>query len=167
VVKISGSRTIEAKVGQPVDLAAIVTDDGVPKARGLGAFSGGAAVGRAAAPPDPAQALAAAARIRQFVLGPPVRITVGKNVGLHLSWYEYRGPASAPVEFTPMQIKVWEDTRAGANSPWAPICLPPAMPSDGKVIAKATFSQPGTYVLRALADDGALTGYEDVTVTVR
>ena len=66
-----------------------------------------------------------------------------------------------------MQIKVWEDTRAGANSPWAPIWLPPAMPADGKLTAKATFSEPGTYVLRALADDGALTGYEDVTVTVK
>jgi hypothetical protein len=167
VVKIAGSKTIEAKVGQPVDLAALVTDDGVPKARGLGAFSGGAAVGRGSAPPDPAQAAAAAARIRQFVLGPPIRITVGKNVGLHLSFYQYRGPSNATVAFTPMQIKVWEDTRAGANSPWAPIWLPPAMPSDGKITAKATFSEPGTYVLRALADDGALTGYEDVTVTVK
>ena len=27
-------------------------------------------------------------------------------------------------------------------------------------------SQPGTYVLRGLADDGALTGYDEVTVTV-
>ncbi len=167
VVKIDGSRTIEAKVGQPVDLAAIVTDDGVPKARGLGAFGGGAAVGRASTPPDPAQAAAAQARIRNFILGPPIRITVGKNVGLHLSWYEYRGPANAPVAFTPMQIKVWEDTRAGANSPWAPIWLPPPMPADGRITAKATFSQPGTYVLRALADDGALTGFEEVTVTVK
>jgi hypothetical protein len=166
VVKIDGSKSIQAKVGEPVDLAAIVTDDGVPKARGLGAFGGGSAVGRGGAAPDPAQAAAAQARIRNFILGPPVRITVGKNVGLHLSFYEYRGPASATVSFTPMQIKVWEDTRAGANSPWAPIWLAPGMPADGKVIARATFSEPGTYVLRALADDGALTGFEDVTVTV-
>jgi hypothetical protein len=31
---------------------------------------------------------------------------------------------------------------------------------------KATFSEPGTYVLRALASDGGLIAYEDVTVTV-
>jgi hypothetical protein len=29
-----------------------------------------------------------------------------------------------------------------------------------------TFDQPGTYVLRALADDGALTAGENITVTV-
>jgi len=40
------------------------------------------------------------------------------------------------------------------------------MPSDGRITAQATFSEPGTYVLRALADDGALTGGQDVTVTV-
>jgi hypothetical protein len=28
------------------------------------------------------------------------------------------------------------------------------------------FDTPGTYVLRALADDGALLGYQDLTVTV-
>ena len=49
---------------------------------------------------------------------------------------------------------------------WAPIWVPPDMPADGKVTVHATFSQPGTYVLRSLADDGALTGYDEVTVTV-
>ena len=99
-------------------------------------------------------------------LRPPTRVTVGKNVGLHLSWLEYRGPSDAPVTFDPIQIKPWEDTRAGANSPWAPIWMPPPMPADGKITVHATFSQPGTYQLRALADDGALTGFDDVTVTV-
>jgi hypothetical protein len=166
VVKIDGSRTITAKVGVPVDLAAIVTDDGVPKSRALGALSGGAAVGREGQPPDPAVAERNAARLRAIIMGPPIRITVGKNVGLHLSWFEYRGPEGATVTFSPDQIKAWEDTRAGANSPWAPIWLPPAMPADGRIAAKATFSEPGTYVIRALADDGALTFGQDVTVTV-
>jgi hypothetical protein len=65
-----------------------------------------------------------------------------------------------------MQIKVWEDTRTGANSPWAPLWNPPPVPSDGKHTATATFDRPGTYVLRALADDGALFGWQDLTVTV-
>ena len=30
----------------------------------------------------------------------------------------------------------------------------------------ATFSEPGTYVLRCLTDDGALTGSDDVTIVV-
>jgi hypothetical protein len=166
VVKVAGPKTISAKVGVPVEVAAIVTDDGVPKRRDLGALSAGAAVGRTSAPADPAQAEQAAARIRAFVTRPPIRITVGKNVGLHLSWFAYRAPVNAPVAFTPNQIKAWEDTRAGANSPWAPIWVPPAMPADGRVVAQAVFREPGTYVLRGLADDGALTGYDDVTVTV-
>jgi hypothetical protein len=40
------------------------------------------------------------------------------------------------------------------------------MPQDGKVVVHATFSEPGTYTLRGIADDGALTGYDEVTVTV-
>ena len=173
VVKIEGDHTRTAKVGQPIDLSAIVTDDGVPKRRGAGGsvFSTGAAVGNGrggsappAAPADPAAALQLAARIRGAALGPPTRITVGKNVGLHLSWFVYRGPGQ--VTFDPQQIKSWEDTRAGANSPWAPIWLPPNMPADGRIPVKITFSQPGTYTLRALADDGALTGGDNVTITV-
>ena len=35
-----------------------------------------------------------------------------------------------------------------------------------QLTVQATFSEPGTYVLRSLADDGALTGYDDVTVVV-
>jgi len=40
------------------------------------------------------------------------------------------------------------------------------MPADGRVVVKVTFADPGTYVLRGLADDGALFGSEEVTVTV-
>ena len=91
---------------------------------------------------------------------------MGKNVGLHLSWFSYRNPDGATVTFDPIQVKPWEDTRAGANSPWAPLWAPPEMPADGKITVHATFSAPGTYVLRGVADDGALTGFDAVTVTV-
>ena len=70
------------------------------------------------------------------------------------------------MTFTPEQIMSWEDTRAGANSPWAPIWVPPAMPADGKVAVQVTFTEPGVYVLRSRADDGALTADGQVTVTV-
>jgi hypothetical protein len=169
VVKVDGTRTLTAKVGQPLTIVTVVTDDGIPKRRGSGLS--GAAVSRAAArgaseaapttpPPPEAQAR------RNVATLPPTRVTVGKNVGLHLSWLTYRSPVGAPVAFDPIQIKAWEDTRAGANSPWAPIWTPPEMPADGKITVRATFSQPGTYVLRGVADDGALTGYDEVTVTV-
>jgi hypothetical protein len=83
---------------------------------------------------------------------------------LHLSWFVYRG--AGKVTFDPPQVKAWEDTRTGSNSPWAPLWVPPALPKDGKWEAQALFDQPGTYVLRALADDGALLANEDLTVTV-
>ena len=189
IVKVEGSKTLAAKVGQPVTIVTSVTDDGIPKPRAFG-LAGGAANNRrtpssgAAAPapaapaaqaapaggapaaPGAAAAPPAASPFINAATNPPVRVTVGKNVGLHLSWIIYRGVADAPVTFDPIQIKAWEDTRAGANSPWAPIWRAPEMPADGKITARLTFSQPGTYVLRGYADDGALTGYDEVAVTV-
>jgi hypothetical protein len=97
-------------------------------------------------------------------MNPPARITVGKITGLHLSWFVYRG--AGKVAFSPEQVKTWEDTRAGMNSPWAPLWTPPKMPADGKIVVQATFAEPGTYVLKALADDGSLLGEDGVTVTV-
>ncbi len=168
VVKIEGAATRTAKVGEPLALVAVVTDDGIPKRRASGGSSavsnpGSTAAARPSAP-DPAQV---AQRLQRAMMAPPTRITVGKNVGLHLSWFTYRAPDGAPVTYEPGQIKPWEDTRAGANSPWAPIWVPPALSPDGRIPVTVTFAKPGTYVLRALADDGALTGGADVTVEVR
>jgi hypothetical protein len=167
VAKVEGPKTLAAKVGQPLTLTMMVTDDGVPKPRGAGLA--GAAVSLpgsrrdtaadSSAPPGSENAL----RVNRTML-PPSRSTVGKNVGLHLSWFVYRG--AGKVTFDPEQIKAWEDTRTGANSPWAPIWTAPEMPKDGKVVVHATFSEPGIYTLRGIADDGALTGYDEVTVTV-
>ncbi|MGC4081928.1 MAG: hypothetical protein QM736_07425 [Vicinamibacterales bacterium] len=169
VVAIEGQKTRTVKIGQPVEIITKVTDDGVPRRRqGGGLGGGGLAVGRTNAPQDPAAAAAAAQaaqqRLARLAMAPPTRITVGKNVGLHLSWFVYRGPGD--VTFEPSQIKPWEDTRAGANSPWAPLWIPPTMPADGRVPVKVSFTEPGTYVLRALADDGALTGGDNITITV-
>ena len=168
-----------AKVGQPVSLVATVTDDGVPKAitqeeltealraraRAASGTLEGSGGGATANSPTAAAAPAATPPARPNpALSPPNRVTVGKNLGLHLSWFVYRG--AGPATFTPAQIKSWEDTRAGANSPWAPLWFAPPLPADGKLVNEVSFSEPGTYTLRALADDGALTGAEDLTVTV-
>ncbi len=165
VVKVDGSKTLSAKVGQPLTLTAWVTDDGIPKPRGAGLS--GAAVSNSGSRRD--QAAVNSTNPENVVrpnraTQPPARVTVGKNVGLHLKWHVYRG--TGQVTFDPEQAMVWEDTRAGANSPWAPVWVAPPMPPDGKVVVHATFSEPGTYVLRGLADDGALFGSDDVTVTV-
>ena len=141
VVKIEGAKNRDAKVGQPVTLVTVVTDDGIPKVR---RFS-----------PEIVQRISAR---------PPSRPTVAKNLGLYMAWFVYRGAGT--VTFEPSQAKVWEDTRSGANSPWAPIWVSPAVPADGKYVAKVTFDEPGTYVLCARADDGALTTDEFVTINV-
>ena len=154
VVRIEGDKKRSVRAGEPLTLVAWVTDDGVPKPRG--------AVGSATRTTAPNTSAPAPAR--NPALTPPSRITVGKRVGLHLSWFVYRG--SGQVRFDPAQIKVWEETRTGANSPWAPLWTPPPVPPDGKHVTQVTFSEPGTYVLRARADDGALFGDEDLTVTV-
>ncbi len=63
--------------------------------------------------------------------------------GLTVSWFQYRGPA-----------KVTFDS-AG-----------PIMVQDGKATTAAHFAEPGTYVLRAMASDGALSVSADVSITV-
>jgi hypothetical protein len=163
-VKLDGPATLTVRAGEKLSLAAVVTDDGIPKRRGAGLA--GAAVSNPGSRRDTSAAETNAAnpqRVNRAML-PPARATVGKNVGLHLSWFVYRGEGK--VRFSPTQIKTWEDTRTGANSPWAPVWVAPPMPADGRVVTDVTFDTPGVYVLRALADDGALTGGESVTVTV-
>jgi hypothetical protein len=162
-VHVQEITTRSVKAGETLTMTVEVKDDGIPKRRGLGA---GAAV-RPNGPAGVAEAPNAAnAALANAALRPPTRITVGKNVGLHLSWFLYRGPAGGKVTFDPPQVKAWEDTRAGANSPWAPLWIPPTLPSDGKVPVHATFSEPGTYVLRCRADDGALVADDEVTIIV-
>lgn len=163
-VEVQGPKTLDAKVGRPIVLTAVVTDDGVPKRRASGLA--GAAVANPGSRLDVTETRPesqAPVRANRETL-PPARVTVGKNVGLHLTWYVYRGKGA--VHFSPEQVMSWEDTRAGANSPWAPIWVPPPMPADGRVEVQVTFSEPGVYVLRSRADDGALTGDGQVTITV-
>jgi hypothetical protein len=92
------------------------------------------------------------------------RITVNKTVAHHVAWFVFRGEGEAT--FDPPQVKTWEDTRTGANSPWAPLFTPPPVPEDGRWITTVTFDRPGTYTLRARGDDGALYHDRDVTIIV-
>jgi hypothetical protein len=141
--------------GVPPGLAAILGGNATPEQLNQAAESLGVSV---------AVLQQLIAQRRNPAMVPPARITVGKVTGLHLSWFVYRG--AGKVTFDPEQVKPWEDTRANMNSPWAPNWTPPAMPADGTIVVKATFDEPGTYVLRGLADDGALLGSDSVTVTV-
>ena len=136
VLTVEGEPVRAARVGEPLVLAASVSDDGVPRARPL-----------------------AAASPRR-----PGRITTDTATGLRLSWFVYRGAGEAA--FDPPQIVTWEDTRVGRESPWSPGWSTPEAPEDGRWETAVTFNRPGEYVLRALAHDGGLQTYHDVTVTV-
>ena len=157
VIKIDGDKKRTVKVGEPLALAAWVSDDGIPKPR---TATSAAATARALA----LLANASPNAPRNPAYNPPSRLTVNKRTGLHMMWFVYRGEGAA--RFEPMQIKPWEDTRTGANSPWAPLWTAPPVPKDGKYSATVTFDKPGTYVLRARADDGALLGDDELTVVV-
>ena len=63
---------------------------------------------------------------------------------LTVTWMEYRGPAKVTFDSTG-----------------------PILVNDGKAATNARFSQPGTYTLRATANDGQLSTRADVTITVR
>ena len=136
MLTVEGESSRAARVGQPISLAAVVTDDGMLTPRPLA----------------PTKA------------GLPGRITTDSATGLRMSWFVYRG--SGKVRFDPPQIKVWEDTREGKNSPWSPGWSTPEAPTDGRWTTIVTFAAPGTYVLRALAHDGGLAAHENITVTV-
>ena len=136
-LSVAGEKTRRVKVDQPVTLTAQASDDGVPKLR----------------------AMRAPRRGRGVVGGTP-----NSASGLRFAWFVYRG--AGPVTFDPPQFKVWEDPRPGGDSPWSASWEPPPLPEDGVWETRATFGEPGTYVLRGLAHDGGLGVHQDVTVVV-
>jgi hypothetical protein len=146
-LKVDGEKRRSVKVGAPLTLTAFASDpDNIPPRRGRGA--------------SPAPTVSAAALYRA-----PSAIVPASGPGLRLSWIVYRGSAST-VTFSPDQMKTWTDTRAYANSPWSPPYFIPQPPPGNKWVTQATFAEPGTYVLRAVASDGAVFTYDNVTVTV-
>ena len=66
------------------------------------------------------------------------------RAGLFVSWFQYRGPAKVTFD-TDGLIAV----------------------ASGQAVTTAHFSMPGTYVLQAVATDGALQTRADVTITVK
>jgi len=187
-LKVPGEKRRSVKIGEPLTLVAFAGDpdnlparrDGKPQPRNASGMtshdaappaapaSGSGAAGVAARAPQPtpasASGAAGAANPANLLYRPPSSIVPSSGPGLRLSWIVYRGKAGA-VTFTPDQMKTWTDTRAYANSPWSPPYAVPLPPPDGKWTAQATFTEPGTYVLRAVASDGAIFTYDNVTVT--
>ncbi len=159
-VTVIGDSIRAGRVGEPLSLRAQVEDDGLPEptdpveeARQFAEFAGGALAAALVTPE---------AIMQRRLMSPPIKVTVDKVNGLYYSWNKWRGPGD--VSFDPPQVKVWEDTRTSANSPWGALWLPPPRPEDGIYDVNASFTEPGEYILWGRADDGGL--YHDVWVTV-
>ena len=164
---VEGARQRSVKVGEPLALIATGGDpDNLPPRR-----DGKPQPGWRVKPADGkvykpnTRATASGGSGAEAVYRPPVATSPQSGPGLRLSWIVYRGKAAA-VTFTPDQMKTWTDSRAYANSPWSPPYIIPEPPPDGRWETRATFQEPGTYLLRAVASDGSLFTYEDVTVSV-
>jgi hypothetical protein len=135
-ITLEGAAERHVKVGEPLSLVVRVRDDEFP----------------AKIRPAPQPHVGS---------GPPGRMS---SVGVRVSWIQYRGgPATA--KFSPAQSLIYSDPRSPL-SPWAPGWIPPPLAANGEVVTNATLSEPGTYVLRAIAHDGYSYRTQDVRVTV-
>ena len=128
-------------VGSEVPLTARVTDDGLPIPREPG--------DRAPGSNDPPSLQADPDEHKPHnVPAVPMRRRSGRDEQsvrvLRVSWIVWRGPGG--VSFEPSSTVDVED---------------------GQAVVTATFTTPGDYVLRAEANDNALTTQHDVTITVR
>ena len=145
-VRLRGAATRSVKVGEPLALTAYASDDGNPRG-GVGGSN---------------------------------------DLGLGTGWFVYRGPADAltlepeqehpeyrrqkataarlrQTAFSSARRPRVGSTGGGASQVELP---PPDVVTDRPVEVTATFSEPGTYTLRAMAHDGGLHDAVDVTVTV-
>jgi hypothetical protein len=193
-LNVEGNKRPSVKVGEPLTLAAIAGDpdnmptrrDGKPQpgarpeavakaeangyrrarqaAQGAGQREGGPG-SQSSQSSQSAQSSPSSANSPNVIYRPPGTTVPNSGPGLRLSWIVYRGKA-ATVSFSPEQMKTWTDSRAYGNSPWSPPYAIPEPPPDGKWMTQVTFQEPGTYTLRAVASDGSLFTYDNVTVTV-
>ena len=67
------------------------------------------------------------------------------KTGLALTWIKYRGPGQVYFDNNVVELD----------------------PGGEEGVTAATFSQSGTYVLRAYADDSTYTSYSEITIEVR
>jgi hypothetical protein len=165
---VEGEKYRSVRVGEPLTLVAFAGDPDNLPARRDGKPQPGVRVQSAEGrgqPSSPREAQQSSERLADPGYRPPSSTVPSSGPGLRLSWIVYRGKA-ATVTFSPEQMKTWTDSRVYANSPWSPPYTIPEPPPDGKWVVRATFQEPGTYVLRAIASDGSLFTSEDVTVGV-
>ena len=142
-VAIVGETELTARVGTPIALTATAGDDGQPGPQNR----------RDRPPYDPLPNDLPTIGGRRSSAGGGdggptdqnmVKVRAAYETGLAVTWLHHRGPGR--VVFSPMTT--------------------PVQPVDGRAATTVRFSEPGTYVIRAAADDGAFISTADVTVVV-
>ena len=142
-IEMVGSSERTAVAGEPLTLTVAVADDGHPLPRPR----------RPGAPPFRFGNREARARVEAPITQAIVKLEPGVRLGV--VWVVYRAEPGA-VMFDPMKTPV---VTAGPSAAPGPL--------SGRATTKVTFSAPGTYRLRAYADDGVLLSTQDVTVKVQ
>ena len=144
VVKLVGSDNLTVNAREPVTLTVTETDDGKPGPR----------------PPRPPRTGGEGLNTTPTVIVPGlptfggnrggpsdqnmVKTSLAYETGLGVTFLHYRGPGKVTFEPMAMPIK-----------------------SGDQAVTKARFSEAGTYVIRAMADDSSYTTPVDITVTVK
>ena len=132
-------RQLSANIGRPLTLRAFASDDGLP-----GPYERGRRRVMESLPnnlPTVGGGIGRNSPKSQSV----VNYIAADETGLALTWIMYRAPGQVHFDSSVTAL-----TATGEET-----------------MTTATFSQPGTYVLRAYADDGAYTRSAEVTVEVR
>ena len=130
---------ISAAVGRPVNLRVFASDDGVP-----GPYERDRRGRMDPLPnnlPEVGGGIGRNSPKEQGV----VNYVAADETGLALTWIKYRGPGQV----------LFDNAISALN------------PSGQEVVSSATFTQSGTYVLRAYADDSTYTTYSELNVIVQ
>jgi hypothetical protein len=148
-IRLVGSGNITAGVREPVTVTVTATDDGRPGPRHRPARRGGAALNTTPTVIVPGLPTIGGNRSGAASgLGGPtdqnmVKTSLAYETGLAVTFLHYRGPGTVTFE---------------------PMALPIA--SGDQAVTRARFSEAGTYVIRAVADDSSYTTPVDITVIV-
>lgn len=146
-ITMAGAAAIEATVGTPTTLSALVTDDGHPVPRRRAGATAAPTVRRdsdgAVITPTGTPGPGSSGPRRENPLTQAV-VRLDPGVRLGVTWVVYRG-SSAGVSFDKQRAAV----------------------VDGKAESRVTFAKPGTYTIRGYGDDGVLVSTADIVITVR
>ena len=136
-VEAEGPTTaLTASVGTPLQLGVLVKDDGFPGPTVRRSFTRSGG--------EQSTIVVPLVRAKGFIQTDVVRSSLAYDTGLAVTWLHYRGPGK--VTFDPMTIEL---DKLG-----------------GHATTTAHFSEPGTYMLRAVANDTIFTTPVNFTVTV-